>query len=61
MIKWTIEDYKDLYHERAGIIMNDGISKYSANCRAFNEVFKKFKKDGARCDEELAEFRKKVK
>lgn len=58
---YTIEDYKDLYHERAGIIEESGMIKSAANAKAWDEVFKIFMKNETPCDEEIREFRKKVR
>jgi len=58
---YNLEDYAYLYHERAGIIEESGIIRNIANAKAWDEVFKIFKQNECPCDEEIGEFRRKVK
>lgn len=46
---WRIEDYRDLYNERAGIMEFDGGEIHNqANLQAWNEIFKLFMQMNAR-------------
>lgn len=59
---WTLEDYKAHYHERAGIMEESWIhTKNSANAQAIKETFDLFMRQETPNDEEIREFRRKVK
>ena len=59
---WTLEDYKAHYHERAGIMEKSFTqTKMSANAQAWKETFDLFMRQETPCDEEIVEFRRKVK
>ena len=58
MTKWTLEDYLDHYHERAGIQSESGIfTENQAEMQSANETLALFKEQENPTDEEIREFR----
>jgi len=52
---WSLEDYKDYYHELAGIYENDGLPTFSANIKAKNQTLDLFTKNEQPTKEEVKE------
>jgi len=59
---WTLEDYKAHYNERVKTIKESFTqTKINANAQAWEETFDLFMKQETPCDEEIREFRRRVK